>query len=209
MSYDIWDTPRDTLHRSRLPDHPYRSTSEPESQSPRAAEIRTFPKHLGLFDSADGESGDEAIEEEVVTERHRQAGDEACRHQRSPVVNVATHQKNRNARPYHLIRFRREKRQSVYELLGDEGEGEDHHGENSRGGDRNHHLDESAKSREAVDHGRVFQFPGDRLEEAHEKPDGKRHWEAGINENQGPQRVLQAQIRDHSRQGNESQRWGK
>src|SRR5256885_5975359 len=46
-----------------------------------------------------------------------QGGDEACGHQRSPVVNVATHQKNRNARADHLIRFRGEKRQSIDELL--------------------------------------------------------------------------------------------
>src|SRR5882762_7548680 len=97
MSYDIWDTPRDTLHRSRLPDHPYRSTSEPESQSPRAAEIRTFPKHLGLFDSADGESGDEAIEEEVVKERDRQAGDEACGHQRSEERRVGKECRSRGS----------------------------------------------------------------------------------------------------------------
>src|SRR6266487_1986438 len=165
---------------------------------------RGMPSRL-LLDGADGKAGDEAVEEEVVQESDGQAGDEAGGHQRSPVIDVAAHQKNGDASADHLIRFRRDKRQSIDKFLGHQGEGENHDGEDSRGRNGNHHPDEGAEAREAVDHGGVFQFTGDGFEETHEKPDGKRHGKAGVNENQRPQGILQTKIRNYPGKGNEEQ----
>src|SRR5205085_5479677 len=119
------DPPREAARQAPAAQRPRadpggRALGARESLSPAGASA-----HRGLcvrsFDGADGESSDEANEEQIVEQRDRQAGDEACGHQPSPVVNVATHQKNGAAAPYQLTRFRREKRQSVYELLGDQG----------------------------------------------------------------------------------------
>src|SRR6266581_941942 len=158
-----------------------------------------------LLDGTDGEAGDEAVEEEVVQESDGQAGDEAGGHQRSPVVDVATHQKNRDASADHLIRFRRDERQSIDKFLGHKRKGENHNGENSRGRNGNHHPDEGAEAREAVDHGGVFEFTRDGFEKTHQKPDGKRHGKAGINEDQRPQGILQTKIRHHPGKGNKKQ----
>lgn len=45
----------------------------------------------GLLDSSDGEAGDEAVEEQVVEEGDGQAGNQACGHERAPVINVTPH----------------------------------------------------------------------------------------------------------------------
>ena len=42
-----------------------------------------------LFDGADGEAGDEAVEKKVVEEGDRKAGDQAGGHEGAPVVDVA------------------------------------------------------------------------------------------------------------------------
>jgi hypothetical protein len=60
---------------------------------------RLYERRLGLLDGADGEAGDEAVEEHVVEERNRKAGDEAGGHQRAPEVHIAARQENRDPHP--------------------------------------------------------------------------------------------------------------
>src|SRR5258708_7467000 len=141
---------------------------------------RTSYQAVALFDSADGEAGDEAVEEQVVHERDGKTGDQAGGHQRSPVVDIPANQKDGDARPDHLIRFGREEGQGIDKFLSDEGEGEDDDGEDPGDGDGNDQLDESAEAGEAVHHSGVFQLLGNGLEETHEKPDGKGNREGGV-----------------------------
>src|SRR5271169_6180248 len=50
-----------------------------------------------LFDCADGETGNEAVKEQVVHERDGKTGDQASGHQRSPVVDISANQKDGDA----------------------------------------------------------------------------------------------------------------
>src|ERR1700688_3340226 len=101
-----------------------------------------------LLYGADGEAGDETVEEEVVEEGYGQAGDEACRHQGAPVVDVAADEKDGDARADHLVGFGRDEGEGVDKFLGDQREGEDDDGKNARGGDGNHEFEEGAEAGE-------------------------------------------------------------
>src|SRR5271155_3849558 len=61
------------------------------------------PERSSLLDGADGEAGDEAVEEEIVEEGDRQAGNEASGHERAPIIDVAANQENGDAGANHLI----------------------------------------------------------------------------------------------------------
>src|SRR5215470_7971371 len=56
------------------------------------AGIQSPPALILLLDGAHGETGDEAVEEEIVEDGERHAGDEAGGHERAPVVDVAPYQ---------------------------------------------------------------------------------------------------------------------
>src|SRR4029077_7543400 len=96
--------------------------------------------------------------------------------------------------------------EGVDEFLGDQGDGKDDDGENAGGVDGNQELQKGAEASEAVHHGGVLEFPGNGLEEAHEQPDGKRNGEGGVNENQAPERILQAEKSDDPGKRDEEQR---
>ena len=55
------------------------------------------------LDRSHRKPSDEPIEEQVIDKCNRQAGDQAGSHERSPEVNVAAHQKDRNAHAHHLL----------------------------------------------------------------------------------------------------------
>src|SRR6185312_6061566 len=59
-----------------------------------------------LLDRAYGESGDEAVDEYVVDERHRNADDQAGAHQRAPEVDVAANEERRHADAHRVMRRR-------------------------------------------------------------------------------------------------------
>src|SRR5262249_8440601 len=63
------------------------------------------------------EAGDEAVEEEVVEDGDRHAGDEAGRHQRAPVVDVAADQRDGHPDTDGHLLDGRDERQAVDELL--------------------------------------------------------------------------------------------
>src|ERR1700675_1043283 len=160
---------------------------------------------LRLLDRADGETGDESVEEQIVQERDGETGDETGSHERAPVVDIAANQKDRDARSNDLGRFGRDEGESVDKFLGHQGEGKDYDCENAGGGDGDHQFEEGAKASEAVDHGGVLQFTGNRFEKPHEKPDGKRNGKRRINENQCPERILQPKKSNDSGERNEEE----
>src|SRR6266446_8198952 len=159
----------------------------------RHSERRSNLRSERLLYGADGEAGYEAVKEQVIHERDGKTGDQAGGHQRSPVVDISTNQKDGDACPDHLIRFGRDEGQGIDKFLSHQGECEDYDGKNSRNGDGNNQLDKSAEAGEAVHHSRVFQLLGNGLEETHEKPDGKGNREGGVDENERPQGILQAE----------------
>src|ERR1051326_6504666 len=83
---------------------------------------RPFP----LLDGASRNSGNKAIEEEVVGDCNRHARDQGTGHQFAPVVDVAAHQVCRDAERYRLLCRRGNECQRVDELLQAERECEDH-----------------------------------------------------------------------------------
>src|ERR1700756_4276933 len=72
-------------------------------------------------------AGDEAVKEQVIDKGNRQAGNQAGRHERSPEINVATHQEDGNAYADHLLRLWGNERQGINVFLGHQGKGEDHY----------------------------------------------------------------------------------
>ena len=52
---------------------------------------------IHLFDRAAGDAGDEAVEEEVIGDRHRDAGDQCAGHDLAPEENVAPDKIGRDA----------------------------------------------------------------------------------------------------------------
>src|SRR6202047_3938503 len=167
---------------------------------------RSLLRPRRLLHRAHRKPGDEAVEEYVVEQRDRHARDQARRHQRSPEVHVAPHQKNGNAHPHHLLRFRRNERQRVNKFLRHQRKRENHYCEDSGSGNRNHQLHERAEARQPIDHRGVFQFLRYRFKESHQQPDREGNGKARINEHHGPDRVLQSKNRHDARQGNEQQR---
>src|SRR2546422_8142559 len=121
---------------------------------------------LRLVDGADGEAGDEAIEEEIVNDRQRHAGDETCRHQRPPVIHVTPHERYRYTHADGHPFDRRDEGQAVDELLDGEGEGEDHDGQEPRHGQGEDDAPDGPEAAAPVDHGRVLDLFRQGLEEA-------------------------------------------
>ena len=162
--------------------------------------------HSLSLDGPHRKPGDKAIEEEVVDKRHRQTCNQASCHERAPEVDIAAHKKNRDSHADHLLRLGCDEGKSVNIFLGYKSKGEDHYSKNAGKRDGHHHLDERTKAREAIDHGGVLEFPGDRFEEAHQQPDGKRHGNAGVNQYQRPYLVLQPENGHYPRKRYEEQR---
>ena len=69
-----------------------------------------------------------------------------------------------------------------------------------------HDLRERPEPAEAVDHRRLLEVLGDRLEEPHEEPGAEGDREGRVDEDQGPERVLEAQGGDDPGQGDEQER---
>ncbi len=84
-----------------------------------------------LLDRAHCESCDEAIEEQVIEQRDRKARNQARSHERTPEVDVTTHQEYRNPHAHHLLRLWRNKRERVNEFLRHQRERENHDGQYS------------------------------------------------------------------------------
>ena len=57
----------------------------------------------GLFDGAAGDAGDEAVEEQIVGDRHRHAGDQRAGHELAPEEDVAAHEIGRHAERDRLL----------------------------------------------------------------------------------------------------------
>src|ERR1700704_3445721 len=58
---------------------------------------------LLAFHCSNSEPGDKSVEEQIVKERDRQAGNQASCHQRSPKIYVTPNQKDRNPYAHHLV----------------------------------------------------------------------------------------------------------
>src|SRR5919197_350620 len=82
----------------------------------------------GSFDRPYCKPGDEAVEEEVVDDGDRHAGDQTGGHQRAPVVDVAADEGDRDADADGHLLDGGDERQAVDELLDDERQREDHDG---------------------------------------------------------------------------------
>src|SRR5216683_474418 len=133
------------------------------------------------------------------------AGDEAAGHQRPPEVDVAADQKGRHAHAHRVLRSRGDEGEGVDELLGDEREAEDDHGEDAGHRDGNHDPDEGAEPAKTIDHGGLFDVGRDGLEEAHEEPGAEGHGEGRVDQDQGPERVLEPDGGDQAGQGDKEQ----
>src|SRR3712207_4200811 len=94
----------------------------------------------------------------------------------------------------------------VHELVDDEREREDDHGQDPRHRDWKDDAEERAQPRGAVDEGGVLHLTRDRLEEAHQEPGRKRDRERRVDEDQRAKAVLQPHLRDHARERQEEQR---
>src|SRR6266536_719664 len=127
---------------------------------------------LRLAERSTGEALDEPVQERVVEQRERDAGNQRRRHQRLPVEDVADDQIGR-----------------------DPGQR-----------DREDDLAQRAQPGAAVDERGVLELLRDRLEEPHQQPGRERDRERGIDQDQRPERVLEAQLRNEAGQRQEEQR---
>src|SRR3954454_3031348 len=147
------------------------------------------------------EAGDEPVEERVVDEGHGNARDQDGCHDPGPVVEIAADQVGRHSDRQRAVRRARDERDRIDELVHDEREGEDHNRQDPRGGDREHDPHERPEPGATVDQRRVLELLRDRFEEPHQQPDRKRDREGRVDEDQRPEPVLEADLRDHARQG--------
>src|SRR6202021_488124 len=84
-----------------------------------------------LLNRAHRESGDEAIEEQIIEQRDRKARDQARCQDRAREGDVTAHQEYWNPHAHHLLRLRRNKRERVNEFLRHQRERENHNGQYS------------------------------------------------------------------------------
>src|ERR671918_298487 len=149
---------------------------------------------------------DEAVEEDVVEEGDRDAGDERGGKQPLPEEDVAADELGRHADGDRLRVRARDEGERVDELVEGEREREDDDGEDPRDRDREDDPPERPQSGGAVHLGGILELPRDRLEEAHQEPGGEGDREGGVDEHERDQGVLEAELGDPAREGEEEER---
>ena len=67
-------------------------------------EVTPCAAHIQLLDGAASDAGDEAVEEEVISDCHRDAGDQCAGHDLAPEEDVAANEVGRHAERDRLLR---------------------------------------------------------------------------------------------------------
>src|SRR5918992_2009498 len=149
------------------------------------------------------EARDEAFEEEIEGKRDRNCNQDRRGLKRLPEEHVPAYQLGGNADADRLGVGWRDERQCVDELVRGEREGKDHHGDDAGQGERDHDPGERTQTAVAVDHRLFLQIPRHRLEKSHEEPHRDRDRDRGIDHDEGPGGVLEAEDGDDPRQRDE------
>src|SRR6266508_4380181 len=129
---------------------------------------------------------DEAVEEEVVENRHWQADEQGRPHDRAPVVDVAEDQVGRHPHRHRLLVAGRDEGEPVEEVLHRQREGEDDGGQHPGQADRHDETQECSGLAAAVHPRRLLDLHRDRLEEAHHQPRAERDRERRVDEDERP-----------------------
>src|ERR671914_105228 len=161
---------------------------------------------FGLPEGASGEALDEPVEERVVEQGERNARDQRRREEPLPEEDVAADQLRRDADRHRLQLGGGDEGERVDELAEGEGEREDHDREHPRQRDREDDPPQRLEPRAPVHERGVLELERNRLVEPHQQPGRERHSEARVDEDQRPQRVLQAELGDDARERDEEQR---
>src|SRR3989442_10482319 len=188
------------------------STASPEHHASRV--LMTFPPRVKLrerhssFHRPHGEALDEAIDEEIVDDGKWNADDQGGGHERPPVVHVAADQRDRHAQAYGHFVDRAEEGQRIHELLHHQREAENDYRQDARNDEPRRDFHDDGEPAVPVDHRLLLDLPGDRAEEPHDQPGAKWNGDGGVDEDQGAERVLQAEERHDPREWDEEQRRG-
>src|SRR5438046_5534726 len=190
---DCWAT------AGRAPSSRIPATTSPENHVKRALMISSWgetacERHSSLH-RPHGEALDEAIDEEIVDDGERNADDQGGGHERPPVVHVAADQRDRHAQAYGHFVDRAEEGQRVHELLHHQREAENDYRQDARNDEPRRDFHDDGEPAVPVDHRLLLDLPGHRAEEPHDQPGAKWNGDGGVDEDQGPERGLQAEER--------------
>src|SRR5918999_3086731 len=172
----------------------------------RLSQFMCYPLSRASPECAARKTLDEAVEEDVVEQSDRDAGDERGSEQPLPEEDVAADQLGWHADGDGLRVRARDEGERVDELVEGEREREDDDGEDPWDRDGQDDPPERSQPGGAVHLGGVLELPRDRLEEAHQEPRGEGDREGGVDEHERDQGVLEAELGDHAREGEEEER---
>src|SRR5262249_30524937 len=126
------------------------------------------PTAARSLDGASRDAADEAVEEKIVRDRHRDARDQRRRHQFAPVEDIAANEVGRDPQGDRLFLRRGDKRQGIDELLHRQRECKNDHGQYRRRRERQHRLHEGPQHGAPVDDRGFLDFARYRFEESHQ-----------------------------------------
>src|SRR5207244_11282929 len=121
-------------------------------------------------------------------------------------VDVTVDEEGGHAHAHGERRGGRDEGERIDELLHHQREGEDDHREDPRYRNGDDDLHEGPEPAMAVDHRGLFQVAWDGLEEAHEQPRAEGDREGRVDDYQRPEAVLEPEVADHPRHGDEQER---
>src|SRR6266853_1863946 len=155
-----------------------------------------------------GEALNKTIDEEIVDDGERNADNQGGGHERPPVIDVAPDQRDRHAQAYGHLVDRAEEGQRIHELLHYQREAENDHRQDARNDQPWRDFYDHGEPAVPVDHRLLLDIPGNGAHESHDEPGAEGDRDGRVDEDQSPERVLQAQHGHDPRQRDEEQRRG-
>src|SRR5437899_3275331 len=122
------------------------------------------------------------------------------------MVHVAAHQRDRDSQTHRHLVYRADEGQGIHEFLQHQREGEHDHRQDPRNDEARRHFQDHAEAAVPVDHRLLLDLPGDGAQKSHDEPGAKWNGHRRVDQDQRPQRVLEAEQRDQSRERHEQER---